>query len=116
MKTIKIKTQFTKATCYIVIARYNTTNNLALMLREVDTGLPFATITVNFSELKEPYAYLDINNCPWIMDLFEKYNLGTWTGMTKWGGYCEYPLYELNLNVIRKYTEENIECSNTRKG
>lgn len=86
------------------------------MLREVDSNAPFATITVNLHRLGPGYAFLDTNNCPWIMNIFAQYNLGTWTGETRYSGWCEYPLYKLNLNVIRKYTKENNECSNTRKG
>ena len=115
MKPIEINTQYTNAKCYLRIDCYYN-YNIAIQAMDISDCTPFATLTVNLSELKEPYAYLDTNNCPWVMDLFEKYNLGMWTWLTKWSGYCEYPLYELNLDRIRKFSKKNMECSNTQKG
>lgn len=118
MKPIIIKSIYSKKDihCCLFIGYYNQFKNISVQAWDLDNNEPYATLTVNIEPLEHPRAYLDTNNCPWVMDLFEKYNLGTWTGNITRSGFCEYPLYELNLDRISKFSRQNIECSNTRKG
>ena len=86
----------------ITLHKYADNDNTAIVLIDPKEG-PFATVTVNLENLPKDYAYLDTNNCPWIEQLFEEYSLGYPTGTTKISGYCEYPLYKLNLNIIDEF-------------
>ena len=86
----------------IIISKYGN-NNLAIELMEGDE--PYATLTKNLHDLgSKKCAYIDTNNCPWAPQFIEKYNLGTDTGLTERSGYCIYPLYEMNLEELEKYT------------
>ena len=63
--------------------------------------LPFATLTVNLGKgLPENQAFVDINNCPWAEEFIEENGLGKDTGRIGASGYCFYPLYEFDMEVI----------------
>ena len=94
----------------ISIGQYIKPKNVQLQLwtKDEEFGFlePYATMTVNFNQLEDGYAYLDTNNFPQVEEIFEEYNLGTYTEMDKMSGFCFYPLYKLNMEEIRKYGEE----------
>ena len=84
------------------IKRFTYTNNgnLAICLLEDDRA-PFATLTVNLEEkLPHGYAYVDTNNCPWAVDFIDDNNLGEFVGAYGQSGFCTYPLYKFNEEVI----------------
>lgn len=92
----------------IELQKYANNSNLAIQLYCDNEGFeePFAMLTVNLlnrDRLNENMAYVDTNNCPWAEDFIKEYNLGKNTGKTLASGYCIYPLYEFNLNELRKY-------------
>ena len=73
--------------------KYGNNGNLAIQLW-CDDG-PFATLTVNLNKkLKEGYAYVDINNCPWAEEFIEKNHLGEFADDFGFSGFCIYPLYK----------------------
>lgn len=90
----------------IRVNKYSVNNNTAvefLCLDGVITSL-FAVVTVNFDEvLPKDMAYLDTNNCPWVVDIFKQYNLGEPMGVFRTSGFCKYPLYKLNLKELEKF-------------
>ena len=95
---------------FITVDEYRKPKNTYLQLWTIEEEFgypePYATMTVNLNQLEDGYAYLDTNNFPQVVKIFEEYNLGTYTGMSKMSGFCIYPLYKLNMEEIRKYGEE----------
>ena len=92
----------------IEVGKYTYGNNLAIQLysKDEEYGMvePFATLTVNLCPLQEDnLAFIDTNNCPWATEFIEKYHLGKDTGMTRQSRYCIYPLYEMDLEELKKY-------------
>ena len=90
-----------KETLYIEVEEY-CNGNTALILYTED-GEPFADLTVNLDILMPGYAFIDTNNLSGAKKLMSKYKLGKPTGTTRQSGFCEYPLYELNMKNIEKY-------------
>ena len=62
--------------------------------------MPFATLTVNLGRQNYGYAYVDTNNCPWAEKFIEENGLGEFTGKTCVSGFCCFPLYKFNMEVI----------------
>ena len=82
---------------------YTTNGNLALvvMYKSGDLAGEDDVITVNFEEkLPDDQAYLDTNNCPWALSFIRENRLGKFAGYVGLSGYCEYPLYEFNLDAL----------------
>ena len=48
-------------------------------------------------------AFVDVNNCEWVLDLIRLYNLGKPTGRLGYSGYVTYPEYEFDLDEVAKY-------------
>ena len=66
---------------------------------------PVARITVCLcdSALAENEAYVDTNNCPWVVDFLEAKGLAKSTGRTRRSGYCIYPAMEFDREKIAKF-------------
>ena len=113
MRIINKSTEITR----LEVTTYCNSNNIAIQLyskgkdSEFETWEePYAMITKNLGiELeKKNQAYVDINNCPWAKDFIEEYKLGKDTGIRKQCGYCTYPLYEFDMEELRKYEVEKL--------
>lgn len=90
----------------IEVSRYSYWNNLALTLYD-EIGEPYAIITKNLEEgLAENQAYLDTNNCSWVEKFIEENNLGKPLGKNFQSGFCTYPLYEINLDEVKKFNNQ----------
>lgn len=98
----------------IELNRYTADNALAIQLYCIDKDYgfeePFATLTVclGLDKIIKPNdnrSFLDTNNCSWSEEFVEKYNLGKPTGFNGVSGYCTYPLYEWNIEELKKYTK-----------
>ena len=103
---MRVKTDFGTYEVTIRTSKYRTGDNLAIMLMEADG--PFATITVNlpaYTLTKKSCAFVDTNNCPWAPEFIKEYKLGTNTGFVGYSGYCEYPLYEFDLDRLSALSE-----------
>lgn len=89
------------------ISSYETYGNLAIIVMSKDKDgfiEPYAHLTTNICPLeKDNLACIDTNNFPEAIDIIEKYKLGTFTGMRIPSGYCEYPVYEMDMNELNKY-------------
>lgn len=73
--------------------RYSNNGNLAIKLTCED-GEPFATLTVNLNtKLDEDLAYVDTNNVPNAEQFIKENDLGEFTGVYGFSGFCQYPLY-----------------------
>lgn len=79
-------------------------DNIAIMLYEKSGEcLGAATVNLGFLEKLPKYCgFLDTNNLKNIERFFEEYNLGEFTGITAKSGYCQYPLYQFNVDKLRE--------------
>ena len=105
MKTYELTDWGKKYKVTVEKATYAENGNLALKMRGFDKkyGLwePFATLTVNLSKkLPANRAYVDTNNCPWAEEFIEENGLGEFCGSFGFSGYCMYPLYEFDMEVL----------------
>lgn len=115
----------------IKMNRYTADNTLAIQLYCIDKEYgfeePFATLTTcldlsikpddyndpdfdpdfaNHLLSRDNISFLDTNNCKWGEEFAEKYKLGKPTGVYQRSGFCEYPLYEWDINELKKYAQE----------
>ena len=93
----------------IELGKYGTNNSLAISLWcAAIPPEPYARLTVNLPGAKPPipYAYIDTNNCPWATEFIEKYKLGENTGMLGYSGYCSYPLYKFDIDLLRQIEKD----------
>jgi hypothetical protein len=88
---------------------YIDNNSLAVYLIDTDSYESFATITVNVIDtLPKDVQAVDTNNCPWAEEFLVKYNLAKpWLDNNGdkqyvFSGYCVYPLYKFNVDIIRE--------------
>ncbi len=87
---------------------------LAIELDEVDENgeyiCDYATLTVNFGEFIAPKncAYIDTNNCYFADQLLEQ-GMATQTQFTKRSGFCTYPLWIFNEDVLKEMGGENYQ-------
>lgn len=105
---LKVKTEFCEyRNCYLMINNYRADNSIYIELVNDEDG-PIATLTTCLNDwfIGENETYLDTNNCPWVEKFMKKYKLGKPTGHKRRSGWCEYPLYELNITELNKYIRE----------
>ena len=99
-KLYKVKTDFGEYEVELRAMEYYANKNLAIEMFSPTEG-PFARLTVNLGDkLKDGFAYVDTNNCPWAEDFIVENGLGKDTGVIGRSGYCMYPLYEFNMEVL----------------
>ena len=96
----------------IYLQRHTYAINGALCIEtyEAETGFPFARLTVNndlsrgaVRILLKPdkgFAFIDTNNCPWAESFLTDNKIGTPTGYIWEVGFCKYPEYRINLDMI----------------
>jgi hypothetical protein len=91
--------------CFFVINDYMADDSLCIDIYNNEDGC-IARITTCLCnhDLSDNQAYVDLNNCPWAADLIERLNLGTYSGITHGSGYCEYPIYNFNIEELKKHT------------
>lgn len=88
--------------------------NPAIRMLLVENGQisePFGNLSVNLGTIPKEYkkdgkiaVFLDTNNLPDLPDFIESHKLGKATGYTRQSGYCQYPLYLLDEDIIGLYT------------
>lgn len=101
------------------VSKYVADNSIAIQAWNMEEG-PIATLTVCLDDksLGENEAYLDTNNCPWVVGFMDKYGLGELTGKVRPSGYCLYPAAKINMDEVMKFVfkeEEEAEdaCMST---
>lgn len=98
------------------LTKYQSNNKLAVQLICAKAPWsPFATITVNLPDVPEELlkmwfgsqmpdknmlAFLDTNNCPWVEEFLEENHIAENTRISMPSGFCVYPLYKFNKDVI----------------
>ena len=75
---------------------------LAIMLRDARDGSPFSNLTVNIPSAYCPKdcAYLDTNNFRKAEQFVIENGLAESMEEVAFSGYCRYPLYKFNMNLI----------------
>ena len=53
--------------------------------------------------LEENEAYVDTNNCPWVVDFLEAKGLAKSTGRTRRSGYCIYPSMKFDREKMAEF-------------
>ena len=91
---------------FITRDSYSNNGNTAICLYCED-GAPWATLTVNLEGLPSGLCYLDTNNVPNAEEFVQKYGIGSPTGLYGQSGFCEYPLYQLNLDRLNELVEQS---------
>lgn len=88
---------------FLQVSKYAFDNSLAVMAENRQDG-PIATLTVNLQDgdLEENEAYVDTNNCPWVLDFIKEHNLGTLTGKKRQRGFCTYPAVKFDIDQLEK--------------
>ena len=107
MKTFKLVSWGHEYEVSLNSQKYSQNGNLAITMDYLDdefnAWLPFANLTVNLGEKLPPNkAYVDTNNCPWAREFIVMYGLGKFTGKIGMSGWCEYPMYEFDMNKIEE--------------
>ena len=85
----------------LMASTYASYNNLYVGL--ISEGEPYADITVNLKPLTDPYtAFVDTNNLPNIGKFLTDNHIAEYLGTIQTSGYCAYPLYRFNPEIINK--------------
>ena len=82
---------------------YKDKKRLAVMLYDMDAIERFAVLTVYLPDAiisKKNCAYVDMNNCSWAKEFFEKSGLAVPTKRKFQSGYCIYPEWEFNMSKL----------------
>ncbi|MBR0420292.1 MAG: DUF4313 domain-containing protein [Erysipelotrichaceae bacterium] len=85
------------------VSSYSSNGNMAIKLILPNEEDVWGDLTVNLDLLIPGYAFVDTNNNPGIEKVIEKYGFAKPTGTTRTNGFCEYPLYEFNLDKMKPY-------------
>lgn len=95
----------------VEFSKYENNGRLALILKQ-DYEI-YAVLTVNLEEdIQNEYcAYIDTNNCgDYALEWLERNNFGKWTGRWGFSGFCTYPEFEFNKDVVEKFSKEKSVC------
>lgn len=85
----------------LVASTYANNNNLHVGLES--DGEPYASVTVNLIPLTDPYsAYVNTNNLPNIENFLTENNIADYLGQNMGSGYCIYPLFRFNSDIINE--------------
>lgn len=85
----------------LIVSTYASYNNLYVGL--IGEGEPYADIAVNLEPLTDPYtAFVDTNNLPNIDKFLTDNHIAEFLGPIQTSGYCAYPLYRFNPEIINK--------------
>ena len=101
-----------------IVNRYGETINLGLEISnycvpnknvyigviDIDDGDLYADLTVWIEPLPENMVAINVNDWSEAEEFIKKFNLGKSTGKYLTSGYCTYPVYELNMENIKKYS------------
>lgn len=78
--------------------------SLAVEALEKDYGcwVPYGSLTVFLEgqKLADDEAFLDVNNFPDVERFVALYGLAKPTGRLGFSGFCVYPLYKFNLDIL----------------
>ena len=102
-KTMKYKLYDEVYDLGLYVDRYANYDNLYIGLVDAETGEDFADLSINIEPLPEDYICLSGDFQKEHEALIKKYKLGTFTGEYSYSGYGKYPIYKMNMDVVRQY-------------
>lgn len=105
MALLEVKTSYTIYTdCTLAVGHYQMDNSIAVEIFSRREG-PVARLTVCLCDptLAENEAYVDTNNCPWVVDFLESKGLAKSTGKMKRSGYCVYPVMKFDREKMAEF-------------
>ena len=72
---------------------------------DIDTyrGEPYADLSVNIDPLPENCIAVNIEYSNSALDIIEENNLGTFTGYYMFSGYMQFPVFQMDMNEVRKH-------------
>ena len=106
MKTIKIKAWGKEHDLFFSLNRYTFNNNLCVNLMEVDKG-QWSTLTTNLGILlADDEAFIDLNNNTGFDKIFIENGIAKPTGYEVPSGFCRYPCFKFDMDVVREYMVE----------
>lgn len=92
----------------INVTEYQQNDALAIQLlswnEEFQLWEHYGMLTVNLndsSSLAKDCAFVDTNNTPNAAEFIEENGLGTFTGIMGFSGFCTYPCYKFNLDILK---------------
>ena len=110
MKKLKIKAFGEEVPVYLAISKYSSNGNLAILIMYDEEGYEEEgeRLSINILRLPENTIAVDTNNNSNtnIVELLEKEGIITPLGYSSPSGFCEYPVYSVNLEKAREYTKE----------
>lgn len=109
MKTLTLHKYGKDHPLTFIVDSYLQNGNLYVGLITHEEGYPepWSNLTVNFgAKCKENCAFIDINNNGReIIDWLVENNLGSLTEYVMPSGFCEYPEFEFNMDVLMQYVD-----------
>ena len=108
MALLEVKTSYATYTdCTLRIGQYQMDDSIAVEIFSRRKG-PVARITVCLCDptLEENEAYVDTNNCPWVVDFLKSKRLAKPTGRKRRSGYCIYPSMKFDREKMAEFEEE----------
>ncbi len=111
-KELKFKSQWgTEHMVELEIQQYLNNGCMHIDLIETESREPYSNLTVNLGTKVPPYcAYIDTNNLPEAIRFIEEHNLGEFTTIVGFSGFCEYPLYMFNVERLRELCPDGMEA------
>lgn len=109
MMTIYSHWEERKYPAFITADCYANNGRLAVVVwihEETDFAEPWASLTVNLDRKfsKDGNAFIDVNNFPDAEEFIKANHLGQPTGYVAASGFCLYPEYKLDLEMIDMLT------------
>ena len=94
---------------FLTVEEYVNWNQLAIMLYEKETGEYYTDLSVFVKEFEDKwYCVLDINNFPGAEEFVQRHNLWQlFDYIQSW--FVSYPIYQMDLNELRKYDPEGVD-------
>ena len=84
----------------VSVESYQNNGTLALMLVYDNDDSDVITVNLNSGFQSDSMAFLDTNNYPDIEKWIRENNLGLAMNLMERSGFCEYPLYSINLSEL----------------
>lgn len=100
----------------LICSTYTNNNRFAIgTVCETSEGTePYANLTVNLVDETIPfdtdevaYGFVDTNNWPEGEEFIKRFGLGEKTEFVGHSGYCTYPLYRFDKQLVQEYYRSN---------
>lgn len=106
-RRLTIKTYFGEYKgCCLDVGRYVADGSLAVTaMNRTDGVIARLTVCLDDNELCGDEAYIDVNNCPWAVQLLLDTGIAEQTGRVRQSGYVRYPSMKFNMEKLNACRE-----------